>query len=220
MRPMRRPLALLIGIFGLVVAACGGAATGNGTVRYVDPSSQTLIDIPGSWHLYDLSQLTASPGLDDLPFVEPVQGLEFPLQSLVAFDGAPFEDTSNLSVAIPDASYPIGAAAVRSIGDTERDFVSRFTLTQAVVPYRSLPNSQEITKEDFSFGNGYDGVRVLVAFGDETGQKVGVAYLISVTDPADQRMFSVAAGCSRDCFIAHQTEIEQVVDSWLVNTRG
>ena len=91
MRLMRRPLPLLFGILGLVVAACGGTAAGKGTVRYVDPSSQTLIDLPGGWHLYDLSELSDAPGLDDLPFVESVQGLEFPLQSLVAFDGAPFE---------------------------------------------------------------------------------------------------------------------------------
>ncbi len=215
-RRVRRPLVLL-SIFGLVVAACGGAAA-EGSIRYVDPSSQTLIEVPASWHLYELEEL--SQRLDDLPFVEAVQGLEFPLQSMVAFDGAPFERAENLAVAIPEADYPIGAATVRSIGDVEREFVSRFTLTQAVIPYRSLPNAQEIMKEDFGFGNGYEGVRVLVAFGDETGQEVGVAYLISVTDPEDTRMFSVAAGCSRDCFVERQDEIESVVDSWLVNTRG
>ncbi len=213
---MRRRLLLIFGILGLVLAACGGGS--DGSIRYVDPSSQTLIEVPVSWHLYELGEL--SERLDELPFVESVQGLEFPLQSMVAFDGAPFENPGNLAVAIPEADYPIGAATVRSIGDVEREFVSRFTLTQAVIPYRSLPNVQEIMKEDFGFGNGYEGVRVLVAFGDETGQAVGVAYLISVTDPDDTRMFSVAAGCSRDCFVERQEEIESVVDSWLVNTRG
>ncbi len=59
-----------------------------------------------------------------------------------------------------------------------------------------------------------------MSYVDESGAEVGIAYLISVTDPADNRMYSIVAGCSRDCYIANQAEIERVVDSWLVNKKA
>ena len=121
---------------------------------------------------------------------------------------------------VAEADYPIGAASVRQIGDLERDFLSRSMLTQSVVPYATMPNPEEITKEDFSFGNGFDGVRALVSFESATGNDLGVAYMISVSDPDDRRIYSIAAGCNRDCFIANQDTITKVVDSWLVNKKG
>lgn len=198
----------------LAATACGRASA-SGDV-YTDPERRFLIRLPDGWNLYLPEDLT---GLESVPFVNSVQGLEFPPLSLVGFDAAPVKGAGNLSVPLVQADYPIGVATVRSIGPVQRDFVSRFVLTEAVVPYRSLPNSRELLKEDFSFGRGYDGVRVLVVFSDEVGREFGVAYLISVTDPADSRMYSVVAGCSRDCFIQYQDAIEQVVDSWMVNTR-
>ena len=93
-------------------------------------------------------------------------------------------------------------------------------LTQSVIPYFNLPNPDELQKEDFSFGNGFDGVRLLVSFEGEAGNDLGVAYMISVSDPDDSRIYSVVAGCNRDCFVANQEDITKVVDSWLVNKKG
>lgn len=198
----------------LLVTACGGSD--GDLMRYTDPDDRTLFAVPSEWNIYEFEELA---GLEALPFVNAVQGLEFPAVSTVGFDAGPVRDPSNVSTDLLDAGFPIGAAAVRSIGEQERDFLSRFTLTQSVLPYRSLTNSQEISKEDFSFGNGYDGVRVLVSWTDATGAEAGVAYLISVTDAAEQRLYTMVAGCSFECFRDNQATIEGVVDSWLVNTR-
>jgi hypothetical protein len=48
---------------------------------------------------------------------------------------------------------------------------------------------------------------------------VGV-HLISVTDPEVTTLYQVAIGCSLECFQAYVPEIIEIVDSWLVNTRG
>lgn len=202
-------------VVAVLLGACGG---GDGDlVRYGDPEDQTLFALPSDWNLYPYEELAT---LESLPFVASVQGLEFPTVSAIGFDAGPVRDPSNLASDLLESGYPIGAASIRTVGEAERDFLSRYTLTQSVLPYRSLSNPQEITKEDFSFGNGYDGVRVLVSYTDPTGQQIGVAYLISVTDAEEQTLYTMVAGCSFECYRDNRDTIEGVVDSWLVNTRG
>jgi len=198
----------------LLLAACSDADAG--VMTFTDEERLTKFDIPESWHVYELSELSA---LEDLPFDEQVQGFSFPAISSVGFDGGPVRDVANLTTELPAADFPIGAMSVRQVGEVEKDLLSRAMLTQSVLPYYGLSNSEEITKEDFSFGNGFDGVRVLVAFQDEAATGQGVAYLISVSNEDDTRIYSMIAGCNRECFVANQETIEKVVDSWLVNKR-
>jgi hypothetical protein len=205
---------MAVGI-GLIAAACSGGDTG--LITYTDDASLSRFDIPQNWHLYELPEMST---LGDLPFDEPVQGFSFPAVTSVGFDGAPVRDVGVLSSSLADADYPIGSASVRTVGDREREFLSRAMLTQSVVPYFGLANPQELQKEDFSFGDGFDGVRLLVAFDSEGGVDQGVAYMISVSNDRDDRIYSIVAGCSRDCFVANQDVITKVVDSWLVNKRG
>jgi len=142
----------------LLLAACSDADAG--VMTFTDEERLTKFDIPESWHVYELSELSA---LEDLPFDEQVQGFSFPAISSVGFDGGPVRDVANLTTELPAADFPIGAMSVRQVGEVEKDLLSRAMLTQSVLPYYGLSNSEEITKEDFSFGNGFDGVRVLVA---------------------------------------------------------
>ncbi len=208
-------LASLGLVLALVVSSCAGPNTGLVTVT--DAAHLSRLDVPADWNVYSFEALAA---LDDLPFDEPVQGITFPVVSAVGFDGAPTPDVSRLTVPLSEVSYPIGAATVRTVGALGRDFLSRAVLTQSVIPYFTFNNPQELTKEDFSFGDGFDGVRILVAFEDDAGSSQGVAYMISVSNPEDTRIYSVVAGCNRECFIANQDLITKVVDSWLVNKRG
>jgi hypothetical protein len=203
-------------VVGLAAVACS-ASSSDGSVTYTDPSKLSLLTVPEQWNLYDLSELS---GLERLPFIEEFQGFKFPAVSAVAFDGAPSRAISNVTTPLDQAAFPIGAMAIRTVGEIERDFLSRAALSQAVLPYYQFADPRELQKEDFSFGAGFDGVRLLVTYTDESGQAIGVAYLIAVSDPADRRMYSIVAGCSRQCFIDNQTQIEKVVDSWLVNTKA
>ena len=212
-RPSR--LTLLLGVAALALAACGGSDSGVQTIT--DDQSLSRFDVPEEWNTYELDELSSLP---QLPFTSPYQGFTFPAVTSIGFDGAPVKNVSQLGSGIPDSDYPIGAASVRTVGDIERDFLSREMLSQSVVPFRGLPNPDILQKEDFSFGSGFDGVRVLVTYESEISNDLGVAYLISVSDPDDSRIYSIVAGCSRDCFIANQDTITKVVDSWLVNKKG
>jgi len=198
-----------------LLAACSNA--GSGVVTFTDEERLSRFDIPESWNVYELTELSS---LEDLPFDEQVQGFSFPAITSVGFDGGPVRDVSNLAANLPEADYPIGSMSVRQVGEVEKDLLSRAMLTQSVLPYYGLANSEEISKEDFSFGEGFDGVRVLVAFQDEAATGQGVAYMISVSNEDDTRIYSMIAGCNRECFIANQETIEGVVDSWLVNKRA
>jgi hypothetical protein len=211
---MRR-LMIAIGPLAVALAACGSGTTD--VVAYTDPDKLSLVNLPTEWHTYEIAELSA---LEDVPFAEPYQGFDYPAVSSLAFDGAPALDVSNITNSLAVVDFPIGAMSVRTVGDIERQYLNRAALSQSVLPYFQFLDSQEHVREDFSFGDGYDGVRVLVSYVDETGAEVGIAYLISVTDPADNRMYSIVAGCSRDCYIANQAEIERVVDSWLVNKKA
>jgi hypothetical protein len=199
----------------VMLAACSGAD--EGVVTVTDEERLSRFDLPESWHTYELAELSE---LEDIPFDEQVQGFSFPAITSVGFDGGPVRDVSNLESSLAEADYPIGSMSVRQVGEVEKDLLSRAMLTQSVLPYYGLSNSEEITKEDFTFGNGFDGVRVLVAFQDEAATGQGVAYLISVSNEDDTRIYSMIAGCNRECFIANQDTIEGVVDSWLVNKRA
>lgn len=208
-------LAAVTVLIGLLVASCGGTDSNVRTVT--DSERLSRFDVPSDWNTYGLDELSS---LGQLPFDSPYQGFSFPAITSVGFDGAPVSDVDHLSASLPDADYPIGAASVRSVGDLERDFVSRALLAQSVVPYYGFGNPDEITKEDFSFGTGFDGIRLLITFENDTGSELGVAYLISVSDPGDHRIYSIVAGCNRNCFIDNQDTITKVVDSWLVNKKG
>jgi hypothetical protein len=212
---MRRRLLIAAGPLALILVACGSGSPE--IVSYTDPDKLSLVNLPTEWNTYETSELSA---LEDVPFAEPYGGFEFPAVSSLAFDGAPAHDVTNITTPLASVEYPIGAMSIRTVGDVERMYLNRVTLSQSVLPYFQFLEPQEHLSEDFTFGDGYDGVRILVSYADETGAEVAVAYMISVTDPADNRMFSIVAGCSRECYVNNQAEIERVVDSWLVNKRA
>jgi hypothetical protein len=211
---MRRRLFLGVLALGMAVAACGSGDAD--IVTYTDSNKLTLVKVPAQWNVYPFEEVST---LDKLPFAEPYQQLQYQATSVIAFDAGPSRSVTNVTTPLATATFPIGSMSIRSVNGTEKEFLSRATLSQTLLPYFQL-QSQEHVKEDFTFGDGFDGIRVLVSFADATGANVGVAYLISVTDDADQRIYSILVGCNRDCFIQNQPLIEQVVDSWLVNKRA
>jgi hypothetical protein len=213
--PRTSRLAAVAVIVGVFAAACGGSDSNLLTVT--DDQSLSRFDLPSGWHTYQHDELST---LDPLPFDAGYLGFTFPAVTSVGFDGAPVHDVTRLNSSLADVDYPIGAASVRTIGTVERDHVSRALLARSVIPYHTFGNPEEITKEDFSFGSGFEGIRLLVSFENEAGSDLGVAYLIAVSDPEDSRIYSIVAGCNRDCFIANQDTITKVVDSWLVNKKG
>ncbi len=199
----------------LVAAACGSGDAAR--LEYKDPDEAALFSVPTDWHLYESQELTSLDGA--LPFVTNF-GNQLALLSQVGFDGAPGRSVSNLNVGLAAAEYPVGSFVVRAVGSTEREAVSRSLLEQAVLwPEAYTVGEEGAFEEDFEFDRDFEGIRRFLPFQDQATEAQGLVYFITVTDPADTRIFSMAAGCSVACWEIHGDEIVEVVDSWLVNTR-
>ena len=208
-RVRRLPAALLT----LAVACGGGTPT---SLEYEDPNQSAIFEIPREWHLYEADELTAVP---TLPFVTDF-GTQLSVVSKVGFDGATGRDVANLDVAISNAEYPVGSMVIRAVGSAERDLLSRNLLESAVIHTQAYTTSTNSgIAEDFRFDTGYEGIRRFVSFQAQESEDQGIAYYISVTNPDDSRIYTMAAGCSIACFETYRDRILEVVDSWLVNTR-
>ena len=206
-------MATAAALLSLIAAACGGAAD---RIEYKDPAGRALFKIPNDWHIYESDDLA---GLLAVPFVTPIGGSPLAVLSQVAFDGAPGRDISNLVVPVASAGYPVGAYSVRSVGFDDRDTLSRQLLAETVLAPFGYILGDALLSEDFDFGRNYDGIRRFVPFTDATTADQGIVYFVSVTDPNDTKVFSMAAGCSNACWETYGEDIVEVVDSWLVNTK-
>ena len=208
---MRRLIGLLAAL-ALATVACGGSSS---SIEYKAPDESALFRIPADWHLYEADELSEIPVR---PFVTNF-GATLAILNEVGFDGAPGRGVTNLDVGVAGVTYPVGSFVVRSVGSFERDQMSRALLEQTVLwPEDFSVSEQGLVKEDFSFAD-FAGIRRVLPFQDPQTQQEGLVYFISVTDPTDTKVFSIAAGCSLECFETHREEIIGVVDSWLVNTR-
>ncbi len=206
-------LLLAIALLALVASGCGGVAN---RIEYKDPEDQALFKIPDDWHLYRSDELA---GLSEIPFVSPAGASPLAVLTQVAFDGAPGRDISNLDISAAASGYPVGAYSVRSVGFDDRDALSRRMLSEAVLSPAAYTLGNDVLIEDFDFGRNYEGIRRFLPFTETATAAQGIVYFVSVTNPDDTRVYSIAAGCSNACWETHGEEIVDVVDSWLVNTR-
>ncbi len=205
---MRRTIAVLTAL-GLVLAACGGGSADN---RHIDSAGESLIVLPSDWELYSAAEVV------NPPFVHSSADVSFPVISQMAFAGSDLATSDVFAQPIAASAFPIGVTTVRDIPLGMRDLVSRRVLSDVVLPYQDLP-SQELVKQDFAFDDTWEGVEVAVMYTDPITSSDGAAYFISITDPDVSRHYSIAIGCSIDCFADNQTAIESVINSWLVDTK-
>ena len=212
---MQRRIVAVVAALGMLLAACSAGTSSTQSIS--DADQLTRIDLPSDWEHYSNEALA---GIPDPPFVVQITGAEMPIVSRFAFDAAPIPTTQNLLLPISQADFPVGSSVVRRISPDVRDFVSRYLLTEAVVPYHGASASEEVMKQDIDLGDDHQGVQVVVVYRDaETDLDAGV-FMISATNPEVTTLYQVAIGCSLECFETYAPEITAVVDSWLVNTRG
>jgi len=196
-----------------VAAACsGGSADGFQQIR--DESREFFFELPHDWAVMAESELAL---LGRTPFVAQTS-TPIPVISRVVFYGPGFAVGDAL---LDTATYPgpLGSAVVRTIPEGSRDHINRYLLAELVVPYHSQPIATEYLKQDVEVADGYEGVQLLVTYAGSEDQVAAAVLLIAVTDPDDRLMYSIAIGCSTECFGAFNAEIAAIVDSWLVNTR-
>jgi hypothetical protein len=211
---MRRTVVLLaVFAAAATLAACGASTEGLQSVR--DSDRLMFFEIPSEWTVFEGGDLE---GVAATPFVAQAADFSLPVVSRVVFQGAS-RDAGYPASSISQIEYPVGSAVVRTISTSQRDLMSRYWLAELVLPYHAQPVAQEVLKEDVSIGQDFDGVQLIVAYTDGDTESDAVVALVSITDPEVERLFSIAVGCSIDCFSAHQETIIDVIDSWLVNTR-
>lgn len=207
-----RCVAGVVAAFALVATACGGPGDPQ-TLTFKDPQERAVFEVPGDWHLYSADELAAVPSI---PFANPG---DYPIVAQVGFDGGPGRAAGNLMESIASVGYPVGTYTVRAIGAEARDDLSRGVLQDLVISDNAYQFGQVLLSEDFDFGQDFEGIRRWIPFVDQTTSQTGLVYFISVTDPADTTVFTMAAGCSDVCWEQYAEEIIGVVDSWIVNTR-
>ena len=208
----RRLFLVATTLMGLVATACG--SDGGGGLQAVRDDGQSMFfQLPADWTVLQEADLA---GVAETPFVSQ-DIIDLPIVSRVVFEGG----VAGSGVVIDPAAttVPVGSAVVRSISSGNRDYISRFLLAELVFPYHQQSSAQILTKDDLSLGDGFDGVQVVVRYTDAGTNEQAVVSLVSVTDPEVTKMYSIAVGCTIDCFIDHQQTITDVIDSWLVNTR-
>ena len=209
MRSLRTGALILL--VAMTATACGGTA--EDATTYKDPD-YSLVEIPNDWQVYTTSDL---PGVTNFPFVAPSTSGPLPILSQLTFAATPTRNAATLADPLASSAYPVGSATVRAIDDDLRETLSRLTLAELVLPYHAQPH-QEFLAEDFAFDD-FEGIKRVVVYTDPQTSSDAAAVIVSVTDPADSRMYSIGVGCSVDCFNLYLDDINEVVDSWVVNTR-
>ena len=209
-RHQRVLATLIVGAF--MLTACG---VGNpDTTTYRDTENRSLFELPNEWNLYradELVQIGPVPFLPDIGGYRPV--------SYVAFDGAAGRNLENLALDVTESPFPVGAQIIRQISPDEKEILSRRMMAMSAYNVQNPGQGVEINIEDFSFGRDYEGIRAFVGFTREDGGLEGLVYVLAVTNPEVTELYSMAAGCSLDCFSRQQEHILEAVDSWVVNTR-
>lgn len=211
MKPRLRACAAAVAA-ALALGACGLGSPDS--VTYRDAENRSLFELPDEWNLYTADELIR---ITPLPFLPDIGGY-LPI-SFVAFDGAAGRSIDNLTIDATTSPYPIGAHIIRQISPEEKDLLSRRIMTLAAYDVTQGGQGVQIDTWDFTFGREYTGIGAQLRLTNEDGQRQGLVYVLAVTNPEGTELYSMAAGCSRDCFTRQRQQIVDAVNSWAVNTR-
>ena len=198
----------------VLLSACGGGGNPD-TITYQDAEDRSLFELPNDWHLYDADELVQ---VLPAPFLPDTGGN---IVSLVAFDGAAGRDLDNVALDAAASEFPVGAQIIRRISDSERNDISNRSMAMSAYNVYSSGLGVEMYNlvDDPAFDRDYDGIRGYLGVTLQDGSLEGVIYVRAVHNPDMTELYSMAAGCSLDCFTREQEAIEGAVNSWVVNTR-
>ncbi len=208
----RSRIAILVLVGAMLVTACGG---GDPDITvYRDAENRSLFELPKNWNLYradELAQIAPVPFVPDIGGYRPI--------SFVAFDGAAGRNLNNLSVDAATSPFPVGAQIIRQISTEEKDLLSRRLMAVSAYDVTNPGQGVEIDTWDFTFGRDFEGIGATVGLTTQDGQGQGLVYVLAVTNPEATELYSMAAGCSLECFAREGEQIVAAVESWIVNTR-
>ena len=206
--------AVAIVLLSVVMTACAGGGDPD-KITYRDAQNRSLFELPKDWNLYRADELVqAGP----VPFLPSTGGN---IVSYVAFDGAAGRNLGNLISGAAGAPYPLGAQIIRQISADDKNLLSNlFMAESAYATYNSNLGLQILQlDEDPEFDRDYDGIRGYLGVTQGDSDLQGVIYVRAGHNPDGTELYSMAVGCSLECFTRERQEIEQAVNSWVINTR-
>ena len=204
-------IPMLVGIAFLLAACSGGDPD---TTVYKDDENRSLFELPRGWNLYRADEVDQ---IRPVPFVPDLGG--YRAISFVAFDGAAGRNLDNLSLDAATSPFPVGAQIIRQISPEEKDLLSRRLMAVSAYDVTNPGQGVEIDTWDFTFGRDFEGIAATVGLTAQDGQSQGLVYVLAVTNPEATELYSMAAGCSLECFAREGEQIVAAVESWIVNTR-
>ncbi len=211
----RHYMKRVIPVVGLALALAACAGGDPDKVTYRDTENRSLFELPRDWNLYRADELVQA---QSVPFLPNAGGA---MVSYVAFDGAAGRNLSNLVTGAAESPYPLGAQIIRQITPEEKNLLSnQFMAESAYATYSPSLGVQIIDlTADPAFDRDYDGIRGYLGVTQGDNSLEGVIYLRAVHNPDVTELYSIAVGCSIECFTREREDIEQAVNSWVVNTR-
>ena len=210
-----RPVALRLIAFVVVFGVAASACSGSGYAYHKDPTGKNYFKLPSDWETFDTEDILRASGVSP-------QALEFlpRVRWMVGFDADP-QKPDIRHIFNSDADYPTGLAQVRVLLTDERESFSTLSLRDAFFDL----NSEELTgivqildEQEFVLSGGYRGVRL--TYNESQGGAFLTVSQVAVVDPGTQLMYSFAVGCGADCYLANESTIDQIVDSWTVRQEG
>jgi hypothetical protein len=191
----------------LLAALTASACSPNST--YVSSSSQGMyFKIPTGWRTYSQTSLKHK-GLisSSLPY-------------LIAFDANPKPDVSHV---LAPSTFPWGLAEVNGISPSDQLGFSLDSLLNSILPVDQIQSASggsvsALSPSRVITRGPYHGIQAALKL-SVNGQAPLSFEQISLVNAATTKAWVLVIGCSPACFAQHRSEIDRVVNSWIVKAR-
>jgi hypothetical protein len=194
---------------GLLLTACQPSR-----FTYVSNSDKgAYLRFPSDWHLFQPEEVLRYQLSGVTP--ETLDALSQQIWA-VAFDADPIPDLDH--VLVRPSAYPFGYMEVRRITDEERDQFSLSSLRNEIFRVDQMLAAGRLDvldAQDFTTPEGLRGVRLRFNIALDGGG-LSAFDQTAYVDPETRTVYVLLITCTVDCFEAHRSQIDQVLESWTI----
>ncbi|MGH8909826.1 MAG: hypothetical protein ACRD0K_25870 [Egibacteraceae bacterium] len=202
-------LAILVGMFA---AACQPSS-----FQYVANSDDgAYLILPSDWHRFESDEVLEYQFSDLAPRVQEVLREQM---WVAAFDANPQPALEHVFNFGDLKEYPVGFMQVRQLAGEERYQLSLSDLRNQFIEFdtiaQSAPERLEVLREDYpTTPEGLRGVNLRFSVAVEEGL---VTYdQTAYVDADTSTVYLLTVGCTADCFEAHSSQIDRIIQSWTI----
>jgi hypothetical protein len=200
----------LAALVGLVLAACQPSG-----FTYVSEQGAYL-KFPSDWHLFESDEVLAHQFSDLTPGTREAVRQQM---GAVAFDADPQPDLAHVFELGELDRYPVGFMQVRQLSDAERDQFSLSSLRNQFIPIDDILQAapgriEPLIQQDLTTPEGLRGVRLRFNLALDEG--VSTYDQTAYVDAETRTVYLLTVGCTVECFEAHRSQIDQIIESWTI----